>query len=78
MNYKIAPWIEKDRKNIYDHKHVTREKRWRSWHFCKKNQQQDDNACLHKPEKKKRLATMYIQSIPKYIKKQNTHKTTKT
>ncbi len=52
MNYTIAPWIEKDRKNIYDHKHVTREKRWRSWHFCKKNQQRDDNACLHKPKKK--------------------------
>jgi hypothetical protein len=24
------------------------------------------NACLHKPENKKRLAIVYIQSIPKY------------
>jgi hypothetical protein len=24
------------------------------------------NACLHKPKKKKRLAIVYIQSIPKY------------
>lgn len=45
------------------------EKNEGSQHFCKKTNNKMTiciNACLHKPKKKKRLATMYIQSIPKY------------
>jgi hypothetical protein len=43
MNYTIAPKIEKGHKKSNIHKHVKMGKKWRSWHFCKKNQQQDDN-----------------------------------